>query len=84
MATDDGTGIMTIAILAFIGLFALSLLLYASRFKRCPSDKILVIYGKTGEGQFAQCHHGGGKFVWPLFQDYAFIDLKPMTINIVD
>jgi len=82
MATDDGTGIMTIAILAFIGLFALSLLLYASRFKRCPSDKILVIYGKTGEGQFAQCHHGGGKFVWPLFQDYAFIDLKPMTINI--
>ena len=80
--TDDGTGIMTIAILAFIGLLALSVLLYASRFKRCPSDKILVIYGKTQEGQFAQCHHGGGKFVWPLFQDYAFIDLRPMTILI--
>jgi len=80
--TDDGTGIMTIAILAFIGLLALSVLLYASRFKRCPSDKILVIYGKTSAGQFAQCHHGGGKFVWPLFQDYAFIDLKPMTIQI--
>ncbi|MDP6011612.1 MAG: SPFH domain-containing protein, partial [Candidatus Poseidoniaceae archaeon] len=82
MPTDDGTGIMTIAILAFIGLLALSVLLYASRFKRCPSDKILVIYGKTTAGQFAQCHHGGGKFVWPLFQDYAFIDLKPMTIQI--
>jgi len=82
MATDDGTGIMTIAILAFIGLLFMSVVLYASRFKRCPSDKILVIYGKTGEGQFAQTHHGGGKFVWPLFQDYAFLDLKPMTINI--
>jgi flotillin len=51
-----------------------------SRFKRCPSDKILVIYGRTG-GTSAKCVHGGGAFIWPVIQDYAFLDLKPISIE---
>src|SRR5512145_537211 len=51
-----------------------------ARFKRCPSDKILVIYGKTG-GTSARCVHGGGVFIWPVIQDYAFLDLKPISIE---
>lgn len=51
-----------------------------SRYKRCPSDKILVIYGKTG-GTSARCVHGGGSFIWPVIQDYAFLDLKPISIE---
>ena len=51
-----------------------------SRYKRCPSDKILVIYGKTG-GSSARCVHGGGAFIWPVIQDYAFLDLKPLSIE---
>lgn len=51
-----------------------------SRYKRCPSDKILVIYGKTG-GTSARCVHGGGAFIWPVIQDYAFLDLKPLSIE---
>ena len=51
-----------------------------SRYKRCPSDKILVIYGKTG-GTSAKCVHGGGAFIWPVIQDYAFLDLKPISIE---
>ncbi|MFN3755199.1 flotillin family protein [Flavobacterium sp.] len=51
-----------------------------SRYKRCPSDKILVIYGKTG-GTSAKCVHGGGSFIWPVIQDYAFLDLKPISIE---
>jgi len=58
------------------------IILYASRYKRCPSDRILVVYGKVGAGKSASCVHGGGKFVWPLFQDYAYISLTPMTISI--
>jgi flotillin len=58
------------------------IILYASRYKRCPSDRILVIYGKVAHGKSATCVHGGGKFVWPLFQDYAYISLTPMTISI--
>lgn len=51
-----------------------------SRYKRCPSDKILVIYGKTG-GSSARCVHGGGAFIWPVIQDYAYLDLKPLSIE---
>lgn len=52
-----------------------------NRYKRCPSDKILVIFGKTGEGS-ARCIHGGAAFVWPLFQDYSYLDLTPISIEI--
>jgi flotillin len=51
-----------------------------SRYKRCPSDKILVIYGRTG-GTSARCVHGGGAFIWPVIQDFAFLDLKPLSIE---
>lgn len=51
-----------------------------SRYKRCPSDKILVVYGRTG-GSSARCIHGGGAFIWPVIQDYAYLDLKPISIE---
>lgn len=63
------------AIVIFVTISAL-----ASRYKRCPSDKILVIYGRTG-GSSARCVHGGGAFIWPVIQDYAFLDLKPLSIE---
>ncbi|MDR1621165.1 MAG: hypothetical protein LBS00_02190, partial [Synergistaceae bacterium] len=50
-------------LIVFIFLSFISLI---KRYKRCPSDKILVIFGKTGEGT-ARCIHGGAAFVWPLF-----------------
>ena len=50
------------------------------RYRRCPSDKILVIYGKTGRKSSARCIHGGAAFIWPVFQDYAYLDLKPISI----
>ncbi len=51
------------------------------RYKRCPSDKILVIYGKTGKNDSAKCIHGGASFIWPVFQSYDFLDLKPISIE---
>ena len=53
-----------------------------SRYKRCPSDKVLVVYGKVGKGQSAACIHGGGAFVWPVIQDYTYMSLTPLTISI--
>ena len=50
------------------------------RYRRCPSDKILVVYGTTGGGS-AKCIHGGGKFVWPIIQDYAYLNLTPISID---
>ena len=54
----------------------------ASRFRRCPSNQILAVYGKFATGGSVRCYHGGGTFVWPLIQDYSYLDLIPMAINI--
>ena len=52
-----------------------------ARYMRCPSDKILVIYGKTGRNASAKCIHGGAAFIWPVFQSYSFLDLTPISIE---
>ena len=54
----------------------------ASRFRRCPSNQILAVYGKFATGGSVRCYHGGGTFVWPLIQDYSYLELTPMAINI--
>jgi len=54
---------------------------FANRYKRCPSNKILVIYGKT-HGGAARCVHGGAAFVWPLFQAHEYLDLEPFVVPI--
>jgi flotillin len=75
-------GFATLAILAFVVLVLSTLIFLASRYKRCPSDKILVIFGKVGKGLSSNCIHGGGTLVWPLIQDCAYLSLTPMSINI--
>ncbi len=51
-----------------------------SFYRKCPSDRIMVIYGKTSGHQPSRCIHGGAKFVWPIFQDYGYISLRPLQI----
>ena len=74
--------------LIFILVFVLVVTIAAilRRYKRCPSDKVLVIYGKTGKNKeggisSARCIHGGASFIWPVFQSYSFLDLKPISIE---
>ena len=67
--------IIILAVVVFVTISAL-----VSRYKRCPSDKILVVYGRTG-GTSAKCIHGGGAFIWPVIQDYAYLDLRPLSIE---
>ena len=55
---------------------------WIQRYKRCPSDKILVIYGKTQGGRSSRCVHGGAAFVWPVLQDFQWLDLTPIPIDI--
>ncbi len=72
----------TLPILAIVGLFVFVLITtILRRYKRCPSDRVLVVYGKVGGGS-ARCIHGGAAFIWPVFQDYAFLDLTPNSIEV--
>jgi flotillin len=72
------TPIIIIVVAALVLFVTISALV--ARYKRCPSDKILVVYGRTG-GSSARCIHGGGAFIWPVIQDFAYLDLKPLSIE---
>ncbi len=60
---------------------------FAGRIRKCPSDKIMVIYGhignkKDGTAKSARCIHGGAAFIVPILQSYQYLDLTPISINV--
>lgn len=70
-------------LVVFGGITLLSLLMFLTRnYKRCPSNRVLVIYGKVAGGTSAKCIHGGAAFVVPIIQDYNWLTLEPMQIEI--
>lgn len=77
--------IIAISVIAVL-LFTL-LLVALTRYRRCPSDKVLVVYGKVGTNKdgtsrSAKCIHGGAAFIWPVIQSYEYLDLTPISINV--
>ena len=81
-----GSGVIILIIVAVLLLFTTFIAVLA-RYKKCPSDRVMVIYGKVGRGhdggtRSAKCIHGGAAFIWPLFQDFAFLSLTPMSITV--
>src|SRR5688572_23920087 len=77
--------LLLIVAIAVVFLFILVFSMFR-RYKRCPSDRILVVYGKVGknaEGSLtAKCIHGGAAFIWPIIQDYSFLDLTPISLEV--
>jgi len=77
---------LVLILIAVVFIFILMLLIL-SRYRKCPSDKVLIIYGKVGSNpdgspRSAKCIHGGAAFIWPVFQSFQYLDLTPMTINV--
>lgn len=68
--------ILLVAVVLFVMVVSI-----IKRYRRCPSDKILVIYGSKSNKGSAKCIHGGGAFVWPVIQDYAYLSLAPIGID---
>jgi flotillin len=66
--------------IAFAVFIFFTLIFLASCYRRCPSNKVLVVFGKVAGS--SKCYHGGGTFVWPLVQDYKYLDLTPMAIHV--
>lgn len=79
----EGAPLMWFGLIGSVALLFLFFLVFVvKQYKRCPSNRVLVLYGKVGANRAAQCLHGGGKFVLPLLQDYAYLNLEPMVIDI--
>lgn len=79
LSSDEWLGILAVFVVV---VFVILISMFVGRYKRCPSNKVLVIYGKAGGNAPARCIHGGAAFIMPLFQDYAFLTLEPMQIEI--
>ena len=84
-ATLTPTVLITVVVVVIL-VFSL-LLMCLARYRRCPSDKVMVIYGKVGQNKdgtarSARCIHGGAAFIWPVFQSYEYLDLTPMSISV--
>src|SRR5262245_60287078 len=79
----EAAGLLVAATFALIGILLVGLLIVFVRgFKRCPSNRVLVIYGRTGKAGASKTVHGGADFVWPLIQDYAYLSLEPIQIEV--
>lgn len=63
-------------------LFLFFVIFVVKQYKRCPSNRILVIFGRVGGNRASKCLHGGGAFVIPLIQDYSYLSLEPIVIDI--
>ena len=72
----------TMAVFGVIAILAFGFLLLVTRYKRCASDEILVVYGRVGGGRASKCIHGGATMVWPLIQDFKKISLTPLTLSV--
>lgn len=74
-------------ITVIVVLVLFTFLFIISRYRKCPSDKIMVIYGKIGSSRdgtpvSCKCIHGGAAFIWPIIQDYEYLDLTPISISV--
>lgn len=81
--------IVLLVVVTFIGLL--------SRYRKCASDEILVVFGKAGKKKVvnektgkteevilpSKIIHGGGTFVMPVIQDWAKMSLKPIQIQVM-
>ncbi len=82
-APGGGLGVVLLVagvVLVLVVFFAL--LFFASRYKRCPPNRVLVIWRQGDKGTSLKCVHTGGQLVWPVVQDYAYMTLEPLVIEI--
>ena len=80
MADGDYWGVM--AIFGLVAYIAFQFIMISTRYKRCASDEIIVVFGRVEGGKTSKVIHGGAVMVWPLIQDYKKLSLVPMYIEI--
>lgn len=76
-----------VAIIIIFLLFITYAIVIIKGYKKCPADKILVIYGSVshnpdGSKKKCICKHGGATFVFPVLQSCKFLDLTPISFEI--
>ena len=79
----DGLPVMLLGGVALAALVLFSLLvLFVTRYKRCPANRVLVISGRVGAGRSARTLSGGGAFIWPVIQQFDYLSMLPNTVDV--
>ncbi len=81
-AFSDASGLTVILVLVVLAILFSVALVFVQRYKKCPPNRVMVVYGKAGGDQKAKLVHSGATFVWPVIQDYTYLSLEPITIDI--
>ena len=83
-----GSGTAVIAIGGIVIAVMANILIYATRYKKVPPNKAMVVFGRmqmrTRKGY--QIITGGGKFILPILEEIAFLSLeaRPLRIEMND
>lgn len=76
------TSMISIGIVFAVIMLVVMVMFVVSRYKTCPPNKILVKSGWIGGDQSAKVLHGGGTFVWPVIQEFSFLDKAPISTDV--
>jgi len=85
---------LSLLIYALVGIIVLAALFFVLRsfipaYRRVPPNRVMVLYGRgrsvfAADGSIQQTGVrmvvGGGTFVWPILEEFQFLDLNVMTI----
>ena len=87
LASDGISAVWGVVVAVVAVILFTTFMVVVSRYKKCPSDKVMVIYGKVGSNKdgtarSAKCIHGGAAFVWPVVQSYEYLNLTPISISV--
>ena len=81
MQLSEGSIAPIVIIVVIILVVLMVVTLVIKQYRRCPANRVLAVWGKIGGEKAAKCLHGGGVFIVPLLQDYAYLSLEPITIT---
>lgn len=77
---DTGIGIVILG-LVIIAIYAAVMVIFVRRYKKCPPNRVLVVYGRAGGKQQSKLVHSGATFVLPIIQDYTYLSLEPLAFE---
>jgi flotillin len=77
-----GEEILPIVFVAVIVIVIAGFVIYARRYKRVPPNQAMVVFGRRRKDIGFEVIQGGGKFVYPIVEQVAYLDLSLQTLEI--
>jgi flotillin len=77
---DSVLWLLVIGAILLVMLFVV--VIVVKQYRRCPSNRILIVLDRGKGAKPSKCLHGGGTFVVPFIQSAFYLNLDPIAIDI--